>query len=296
MWHFKRSLATALLLIAAAVFLAGATEPAPRPSPRPTRKDQLQLPAFDYTASFVTPGGGGVLRAEETGRFRLELRNLEDRPIQDVTVSFKALGALAGLPSTFSLLIDELAAQSGRVVDLPVVATRDLEGGATDYLLEVVAEDGAYGPPARIGVLTRVFVAPRLDIIGVDILGAASGPRGRATPHEGPLRPGQRVVLEAQVRNLGGPAWDVTARFLSTDPLVTVTPTASLPLGDLSNGQVRKAAVEVAIALGYSGPPELPVWIEVSERHPDLGFRERLPMPLGPNVDLTHPATPSGRQ
>lgn len=255
--------------------------PQPPPPPPPPSAGSpggvtLNLPAFDYIVAFVSPTEGGVLRAEETGWFRVELRNLEQRPFKKVRIAYKALTPLEGLSPSGAAELEQIGPNERQMVNLQIMSSRSMPSGQVDYVLEVSAEGGAYGPPARITFRTRAFVAPRLEILAVDrqLLG-------------------ERVLVKAQIQNLGGPARDVSARFISTEPGVTVDSTSNLPIGDLPGGQVREVSAEVALGPGGLERADVPLWLEVKERHEDLGFRERVTIPIAENETLTKSATPS---
>lgn len=261
---------------------AGESHPPAPPPPPPGPSDlapggvTLDLPAFDYIAAFITPTEGGVLRAEETGWFRVELRNLEDREFKQVRVAYKALTPVEGLPAAGSAVIETFGPHERQVVTLPVASTRAVPNGQVDYVLEVLAAGGAYGPPARITFRTRAFVAPRLEILAVD-----------------QRIQGDRVVVKAQIQNLGGTARDVSARFMSADPDVMLESSSFEAIGDLPGGQVREVMTAVALGTRSLPRPQVPLWLEVRERHEDLGIRERLTINLGENETLTKSATAS---
>ncbi|MBM3268755.1 MAG: hypothetical protein FJZ01_14030 [Candidatus Sericytochromatia bacterium] len=235
----------------------------------------VNLPVFDYTAAFVSPAGGGLLRAEETGAFRIELRNLEAKPYKEVRISFQALTPLEGLAPSGAITLAELPPGDRRVVELPISADRGTPSGTADYVIEVLAEGGAYGPPTRVSFRTRAFVPPRFEILAVDNARVA----------------GDRLVVKAQIQNIGGPARDVSARFVTDAAIGLVSD--PLPLGDLGNGQVREVAVELPVPAVGPDQPELPVWLEVNERHADLGIRELFTISLRENEGLTKRATQS---
>ncbi|MBI6546330.1 MAG: hypothetical protein HY692_06015 [Cyanobacteria bacterium NC_groundwater_1444_Ag_S-0.65um_54_12] len=132
-----------------------ATVPAAAPSPSPYFA--MLLPAFDYTAIFSASGGKDILYAEETGHLRLELRNLENRSIRNVTVSYHALNPVPGIAASGSVRILEMLPSATRTVDLLLPAKRDLTSGLVDYIVEVAAEDGAYGPPTRVSFHTKAL-------------------------------------------------------------------------------------------------------------------------------------------
>ncbi len=256
-----------------------ATESAVVPPPPPPQGSggvSLNLPAFDYTADFVTPTEGGVLRAEEVGWIRIELRNLEQREFKQIRVAYKALTPLDGLSPSGSLVLDQIGPAEKRTIELPIASGRSMPSGVVDYVIEVTSVGGAYGPPARITFRTRAFVPPRLEILAVDR-----------------TRLGERLLVKAQIHNLGGTARDVSARFVSTEPGVSLESTASLPIGDLGSGQIREVFAEVALDPESLGRLDVPIWLEISERHSDLAVREQLTIPLGENETLTNSATAS---
>lgn len=242
----------------------------------------IRLPSFDYTATLLTPEGGDLLRAEETGTLRIDLRNLELQPFREVRILYKALVSVEGLVPAGAFEVGSLAAGETRLVELPFLAGRNLVSGDVDYVVEVLAEGGAYGPPARVSFRTRAFDPPRFDIVVVEGIPAAGSEMRRL------------IVVRAQIQNLGGLARDVSARFWATDPGITIASTASSSLGDLANGQVREITAQVDLAPELRRHPDVPLWLEVNERHADLGIRKqvRLRLSVQENGTLTNSTAP----
>lgn len=302
-------LAIPLLLSAAFPAAAGASVPAsvapsPRPTPTPTPTPiatdstdspdfDLLLPSFDYTATFLTPEADGALRAEETGHIRVDLTNLDERKMTGIRVTYKALTPVPGLSQEGSVPVPDLAAGATTSVDIAMASTRALPTLTAEYVLEIHAAGGYYGSPARLSFQTLAFVPPKLDLVGVDIRRPG---RARSVLPLTRVPIGHKVLLVAQIENQGlGPAQDVSARFGSSDPAVTLSSTGSIRLGVLERDQTRDVAIGVRVAPSYSGAPELPVWIQVDEKHSDLGFRELLPLPLEELPTASVPASPRGR-
>ena len=251
----------------------------PTPDPIQAFDPQLLLPSFDYLATFLSPRADGVLQAEETGRIHVELRNLEDRPMTGIVVSYKALDPVPGLPPGGEVRAPDMAAGATASVDILLPSNRRLATQTAEYMLEIHAAGGYYGSPARLAFQTLAFVPPKLELVGVDVFGQASPGAGPAPLGRIPI--GRRVTLVAQVENLGaGVAQNVRARFRAATSSVLLSSTEPILLGEIRRGQTRTASISVRVGGRYQGPPQLPVWIDVLERHPDLGFRELLPMPL----------------
>ena len=117
----------------------------------------MLLPSFDYTASFLSPSPDGTLGADHTGRIHLDLRNLENHPMTGILVDFKALDAIAGLPVSGVVAVANMPALATASVDIPLAADRSLPTDTAEYLLEVHAAGGAFGPPARLSFETRAL-------------------------------------------------------------------------------------------------------------------------------------------
>jgi hypothetical protein len=237
--------------------------------------DTVDLPSFDFTAAFVAPGEDGVLKAEETGLFRVELQNLVSRPFKGVRVSYLALNPIEGLSAASAVVLPELGVGERKTVDLVLVADRAMPSGAAEYVIEVGAQDGAYGPPTRVSFRTRAFIAPKLEVMAIE-----------------QQKVGDRVVVKAQLQNSGGPAYDVTARFETAEPGVVVSAPSAVVLGEIAPGEVRALAAEVAVTHDQA-KAEVPLWLAVTERHPDLGIRMRILVTLRENETLTKAASPS---
>ncbi len=259
--------------------VASAPVASPSPSSSQAFDPQLLLPSFDYLATFLSPRPDGVLQAEETGRIHVQLRNLEDRPMTGIEVSYKALDPVPGLPPGGEVTAPNMAARATASVDIFLPSDRRLATRTAEYMLEIHAAGGYYGSPARLAFQTLAFVPPKLQLVGVDIFG--QGALGKEAAPLGRIPLGRRVTLVAQVENLGaGMARNVRARFRAATSSVLLSSTDPISLGEIRRGQTRQVSVRVEVTGRYQGPPQLPVWIDVLERHPDLGFRELLPMPL----------------
>jgi len=237
--------------------------------------ETVDLPSFDFTASFVAPGDDGVLKAAETGIFRIDLQNLVSRPFKGVRVSYLALTPIEGLSAASAVVLPELAAGERKTVDLALVADRRTPSGAAEYVIEVGSQDGAYGPPTRVSFRTRAFIAPKLEVMAIE-----------------QEKVGDRVVVKAQLQNSGGPAHDVTARFEAAEPGVVVATPPAVTLGELATGEVRNLAAEVTVRADQLDA-EVPLWLEITERHADLGIRIRIVISLRENETLTKAASPS---
>ncbi len=264
----------------------------PTPDPLQAFDPQLLLPSFDYLATFLSPRADGVLEAEETGRIHVELRNLEDRPMTGIEVSYKALDPVPGLPPGGEVGAPDMAAGATASVDILLPSDRRLATQTAEYVLEIHAAGGYYGSPARLAFQTQAFVPPKLELVGVDVFGSRAP--GREPAPLGRIPIGQRVTLVALVENLGaGTAQNVRARFRAATSSVVLSSADPVSLGEIRRGQTRTASVSVEVTGQYQGPPQLPVWIDVLERHPDLGFRELLPMPLAMPASASLEATGS---
>jgi hypothetical protein len=237
--------------------------PAPAPSVEGLPSLEIGIPELE------TPREKNLIWAEKGGTLFIPVSNVGKGPARGVRATLALNPPIPGLNLPEYVDVGLVAAGGTAVrIEIPITAAPTLPSATSSLEIRVEDVRRADARPVRFPLVTRALELPRFHLLQ----------NTAQTGEDGELVTGRQFDVVVEIKNQGGWAEDARVRLKSGDGDIMFVENSQrresdwLELGD--RGRLRKNASDVAswsmmIRNAYSGPPALPLSLEVEERHPE---------------------------
>ncbi len=241
-------------------------------------------PYLTSTAQFADADGDRLLKAGESGKVTLTVRNTGKGPAQGVTAKFSvtqgSLGMFLGSPTVY---IGEILPGGEKTVSTNVDASEDVLTQTVSVKAEATEKNGFGADAIVINLNTRASDPPLLSMSKYVLRDDGSGQsQGNG---DGVIQKKETIEMTVFVRNGGqGTASDVKLVLKSSDPGVMISQ-GTVTLGELLPSGEKKGVLVFAVSGNYSPlSPRLPLTLEVTEKRSKFNKFED----LGLNLDQSY--------
>ncbi|MBU0509931.1 caspase family protein, partial [bacterium] len=226
-------------------------------------------PLVTAIVSFVEPSGNNLLDGNETATIRLDFSNAGKGPAYNLTAKLDMSGDIKGITADKQKTIATLEPEHKDAMEFKISADRSVVNGQVKFDFILTEGKGYDPPPVSITINTQVFRAPELVFVETGI---------RDDPSENSMGNGNRIIennetIEATclVQNRGqGVASGVKAKILFDNRNI-LSIDSSAALGTLQPGESKSLSFSFTVNSRYSGPPQLPISLELSESYGNYG-------------------------
>lgn len=237
-------------------------------------------PYLTATATFTDADGNNLLKAGESGKMTLVVRNTGKGPGQGVTAKFTltqgSLGMFLGSPTVY---IGEIPPGGEKTVTTNVDASEDVLTQTVSVRAEATEKNGFGADPITINFNTRASDPPLLAMSKYVLRDDGSGQsQGNG---DGVIQKKETIEMTVFVNNSGqGSATEVNMTLKSSDPGIVISQ-GSARLGEIPSGQTKKGVLVFAVSGNYSPlSSQLPLSLEITEKRPKFNKYESLGLSL----------------
>jgi hypothetical protein len=234
---------------------------------RPPRELVKAAQKLSTTLALVEPPDG-FLDPEAKGTLRVSVANSGGLPA-DVKLAFKVpeTEGFVGLKE----IPKPLKVYPGRteIRDFPVEVSKTVATGTVTVTVEVKDSNGFDADPAAIDLKTRAFAEPKLSIEDIKVGG------------DGTIHMDQPAVVVMTVKNSGGIAWDVAARFnglngmaiaslvgAGSDTGIKALSDTHVKIGTIEPGETKRLQLAFQVTPNFKGESHLPLSVALTEKRP----------------------------
>lgn len=234
---------------------------------RPPRHEVPKAPKLVSKVGMIEPANG-ILDPEIKGMLHLTVTN-SGGPSADIKLSLKfpPTPGFTGLKEAIKPF--KLAPGKSETFDLPVEASKSITTGSVPVKVIASEGNGFDAEPVTCEIQTRAFEAPHLSVEDVKIGG------------DGTIRPDQPALAVMSVKNSGGIAWDVAAKFNGTagggltslvggggpDTGVKALGDVRVKIGTIEPGDSKKLEFRFQVTRDFKGT-RLPLSVSLTEKRP----------------------------
>ncbi|MBU0509930.1 caspase family protein [bacterium] len=234
-------------------------------------------PVVTATASFLEPSGNNLLDGNETATIRLEFTNTGKGTAYKLATKVTLSGTTKGVTADKEKTIATLEPWKTAVTEFKVSADRTVGKGEVRLVLTTTEANGFDPALVSLAIGTQEFLAPQVVFVEAGI-NDADGPNSAGNGNH-IIENMETVEATCLVQNQGqGGAKSVTAKISIGNPNIFYSGESTYDLGTLAPNESRTFSFSFSVNNRYSGPPQLPVTLELSESYGQYG--ETFPLGL----------------